>query len=113
MERLEYRILRRPRDRARSRPALAGVLGSGNLEVLIEPADLGGLCRIEVDTAAVGFGEIWKRVLRRHRGTLEGRRRPDLHQRCGRDAGRRGAAARSGAEDLCRRRAMMAARTAS
>jgi malonate decarboxylase delta subunit len=42
---------------------LAGVVGSGNLEVLVEPTDLGGACRIEVLTAAVGFGPIWQAVM--------------------------------------------------
>ena len=42
---------------------LTGVVGSGNLEVLVEPADLGGACRIEILTAAVGFGQIWQAVL--------------------------------------------------
>lgn len=44
-------------------PTLVGVVGSGNLEVLVEPADLGGACRIEILTAAVGFGPIWQAVL--------------------------------------------------
>lgn len=42
---------------------LVGVLGSGNLEVLVESAPLGGTCRIEIETAAVGFGRIWEAVL--------------------------------------------------
>lgn len=42
---------------------LVGVVGSGNLEVLVEPAALGGLCRVEVQTAAVGFGATWQAVL--------------------------------------------------
>src|SRR3954447_14469185 len=42
---------------------LTGVVGSGNLEVLVEPTDLGGACRIEVLTAAVGFGPIWQAVM--------------------------------------------------
>lgn len=42
---------------------LVGVVGSGNLEVLVEPADLNGACRVEVLTAAVGFGKIWQAVL--------------------------------------------------
>ena len=42
---------------------LTGVVGSGNLEVLVEPAELGGACRIEILTAAVGFGQIWQAVL--------------------------------------------------
>jgi malonate decarboxylase delta subunit len=44
-------------------PTLAGVVGSGNLEVLVEPVELGGACRIEVLTAAVGFGAIWQAVM--------------------------------------------------
>ena len=45
-------------------PALVGVVSSGNLEVLIEPAALNGGCRIEVNTAARGFGNVWEAVLR-------------------------------------------------
>jgi len=51
--------------------AIVGVLGSGNLEVLVEPAALGGGCEIEVVTAARGFGTIWQAVMKdffaRHR----------------------------------------------
>lgn len=46
-----------------NKPVLSGVLGSGNLEVLVEPVALGGACRITVQTAAVGFGTIWRAVL--------------------------------------------------
>ncbi|BAI74978.1 malonate decarboxylase acyl carrier protein (plasmid) [Azospirillum sp. B510] len=42
---------------------LVGVVGSGNLEVLVEAAPLGGLCRIEIQTAAVGFGATWRAVM--------------------------------------------------
>lgn len=52
--------------RALAAPAaatLTGVVGSGNLEVLVEPAALGGACRVEVTTAAVGFGRIWQAVM--------------------------------------------------
>jgi malonate decarboxylase delta subunit len=52
----------RPVNAKRS-AALVGVVGSGNLEVLIEPQDLGGACHIEVLTAATGFGAIWQAVL--------------------------------------------------
>jgi malonate decarboxylase delta subunit len=44
--------------------AIVGVLGSGNLEVLVEPAALGGACEIEVSTAARGFGKIWQAVMK-------------------------------------------------
>jgi malonate decarboxylase delta subunit len=43
---------------------IVGVLGSGNLEVLVEPASLGGACEIEVSTAARGFGNIWEAVMK-------------------------------------------------
>ena len=44
-------------------PALVGVVASGNLEVLVEPA-AGTGCRIDIDTSARGFGAIWEAVLR-------------------------------------------------
>lgn len=51
--------------------AIVGVLGSGNLEVMVEPAALGGACEIEVSTAAQGFGKTWQAVMKdffaRHR----------------------------------------------
>jgi len=43
---------------------LAGVVSSGNLEVLIEKADFKGLCHVDVNTSAQGFGEIWEAVLK-------------------------------------------------
>lgn len=51
--------------------AIVGVLGSGNLEVMVEPVALGGACEIVVSTAARGFGTIWQAVMKdffaRHR----------------------------------------------
>ena len=43
---------------------VVGVVSSGNLEVLIESAALGGACSIEIKTAAVGFGATWQAVMR-------------------------------------------------
>lgn len=63
METLEYRF----ENGSRTLPAqaeLVGVVSSGNLEVLIESAPLGGACLIEIKTAAVGFGAIWEAVMR-------------------------------------------------
>jgi malonate decarboxylase delta subunit len=51
-------------------PALVGVVASGNLEVLVEPAAGSGLS-VDIDTSARGFGPIWEAVLR------------DFHQRHG------------------------------
>jgi len=49
-------------------PVLVGVVGSGNLEVLLEPASGTG-CTIHIETSARGFGPIWEAVAR------------DFHQR--------------------------------
>ena len=49
-------------------PILVGVVGSGNLEVLLEPGP-GAACRFHVETSARGFGAIWEAVIR------------DFHQR--------------------------------
>lgn len=43
-------------------PVLVGVVGSGNLEVLLEPAPEGG-CTVRVETSARGFGPIWQAVV--------------------------------------------------
>lgn len=41
---------------------LVGVVGSGNLEVMVEPAASSG-CTVEVETSAQGFRPIWAAVL--------------------------------------------------
>ena len=43
-------------------PVLVGVVGSGNLEVLLE-ADDPPRCRVHIETSARGFGPIWQAVL--------------------------------------------------
>ena len=62
MERLEYSF-KGGRPAAARQPCLVGVVASGNLEVLIESAQLDGACRIQIDTAAKGFGTIWQAVV--------------------------------------------------
>jgi malonate decarboxylase delta subunit len=54
-------------------PVLVGVVGSGNLEVLLEPS-AGPGCRFTVQTSAPGFGTIWEAVLRdfQERHALDG-----------------------------------------
>ena len=49
-------------------PVLVGIVGSGNLEVLLEPTS-GSTCDIHIETSARGFGAIWEAVVR------------DFHQR--------------------------------
>lgn len=41
---------------------LVGVVGSGNLEVMIEPA-VGNACTLDITTSARGFGPIWQAVV--------------------------------------------------
>ena len=45
-------------------PVLVGVVGSGNLEVLLEPRAASAACSFDVVTSARGFGGIWEAVLR-------------------------------------------------
>jgi len=44
-------------------PILVGVVGSGNLEVLLEPLAQ-ARCQIDITTSARGFGPIWEAVVR-------------------------------------------------
>ncbi|MGI5141733.1 MULTISPECIES: malonate decarboxylase subunit delta [unclassified Streptomyces] len=46
-----------------TRRAHVGVVGSGDLEVLIEPADSGAI--VELRTSVDGFGGTWQAVLER------------------------------------------------
>jgi len=43
-------------------PVLVGVVGSGNLEVLLEAVP-GAECTVRVETSARGFGSIWQAVV--------------------------------------------------
>jgi len=56
-------------------PVLVGVVGSGNLEVLLESAS-GSDCTIHIETSARGFAPIWEAVVRdfHHRHPLSGLR---------------------------------------
>ena len=43
-------------------PLLVGVVGSGNLEVLLEPHPDASHCVMAITTSACGFGPIWQAV---------------------------------------------------
>lgn len=62
METLNFRFEKGDR-RLASQANMVGVVSSGNLEVLIESANLNGGCEVEIKTAAVGFGAIWQAVV--------------------------------------------------
>ncbi len=64
MERLSFDLECGGEPAPRGEPVLVGVVASGNLEVLVEPAGAGDRCHVEVATSAGGFGEIWEAVLR-------------------------------------------------
>ena len=59
--RFDFDGKRAPRNAAGH--ALVGVVASGNLEVMIEPAALNGRMQVVVITAARGFDKTWRAVL--------------------------------------------------
>jgi malonate decarboxylase delta subunit len=63
MERLQFEFKDAGGRLSGSEVALVGVVSSGNLEVMVERADLNGNCQVEVSTSARGFGSIWQAVL--------------------------------------------------
>ena len=66
-------------------PVLVGVVGSGNLEVLLEAA-AGTDCAVHVETSARGFGPIWQAVMSDFHAAPSAGRRARLDQRHGRHA---------------------------
>jgi len=65
MEHLEYEF--GPWESAKTGGAgatvIAGVVGSGNLEVLIEHCASNGQMRVSVDTSIAGFAQTWQAVM--------------------------------------------------
>ncbi|WP_280155965.1 malonate decarboxylase acyl carrier protein [Piscinibacter sp. XHJ-5] len=61
LETLEY-VFPGQRPAGDFAPVLVGVVGSGNLEVLVEPAP-GPDCTVRIETSARGFGVIWAAVV--------------------------------------------------
>ena len=47
-----------------TRSTICGVVSSGNLEILVEPAASSEACHIVVNTSAHGFRDIWEAVLK-------------------------------------------------
>ena len=44
--------------------AIAGVVASGDLEILVEREDLDGRCEVDISTSVQGFEQIWEAVTR-------------------------------------------------
>ena len=61
LETLHYRFTGQ-RAAGTCAPVLVGVVGSGNLEVLLEPSP-GAACDVYIETSARGFGPIWEAVV--------------------------------------------------
>ena len=63
MQTLDYRFAA---DREPARPVHVGVVGSGDLEVLLEPSDADpGEAVVRVRTSVDGFDTVWREVLTR------------------------------------------------
>ena len=62
METLDFSFASRPAGAAAD-PALCGVVGSGNLEILIRAGADPAACQLSIKTSARGFGETWRAVL--------------------------------------------------
>ncbi len=61
MQKLTYTF---PASKSINRPAHVGVVGSGDLEVLVEPSN-NNEASFEVRTGITGFQETWKKVIER------------------------------------------------
>lgn len=53
-----------PADGTRAKRAHVGVVGSGDLEILMDPST-DGRTRVKIQTSVAGFGGTWKAVLER------------------------------------------------
>ena len=75
MERIEFDY---PARRQVSRRAHVGVVGSGDLEVLLEPTP-GDRARVLIRTSVTGFRDIWKAVLDRFFARYDGAVRIEIN----------------------------------
>lgn len=62
METLDFRFDSKPVSRVAD-PALCGVVGSGNLEILVQAGEQPDACQLRIKTSARGFGATWQAVL--------------------------------------------------
>lgn len=62
METLHFRFDSRP-ARASADSALCGVVGSGNLEILVQAGSQPSALLVSIKTSARGFGDTWLAVL--------------------------------------------------
>jgi len=62
METLDFRFDSTPVP-GTATPALCGVVGSGNLEILVQAGKQPDACEITIKTSARGFADTWRAVL--------------------------------------------------
>jgi malonate decarboxylase delta subunit len=68
---MEHIELNYPAKRKVSKKAHTGVVGSGDLEVLLEPAP-DNIAKVSIRTSVDGFSKAWKAVLDRFFSNYEG-----------------------------------------
>lgn len=68
METIKYEY---PAGKPVKRRAHVGVVGSGDLEVLVEPID-GGTAKVVINTSVDGFGQVWQSVVDRFFAHFDG-----------------------------------------
>ena len=62
METLQFQF-KAPSAKSSGNATLSGVVGSGNLEILVRSGSDAGICAVTVKTSARGFSQIWQAVL--------------------------------------------------
>jgi malonate decarboxylase delta subunit len=75
MEKLSFQY---PASAKAARKAHVGVVGSGDLEILLEPSD-DAKAHVTVLTSVTGFQSTWKAVLDRFFERYQGAARIDIH----------------------------------
>lgn len=78
MEKLSFEY---PASGNKSKRAHVGVVGSGDLEILLEPSD-DAKAHVTVQTSVTGFADTWKAVLDRFFASYEDAARFDIRD-CG------------------------------
>lgn len=63
MEHLSFTLPSKTAALPKGHTAIAGVVGSGNLEVLLEPGPDPATAHFAIQTSAKGYGEVWQAVL--------------------------------------------------
>ena len=75
---MEHIELDYPAKRRISKKAHIGVVGSGDLEVLLEPAN-GNSAHVSIRTSVDGYAQVWKAVLDRFFARFEGAAKVEIN----------------------------------